>query len=69
MSTQLKATFFSVSSPEGRRLKDAFMEMSGEYNLSAEVVERGTQADLKRCAPIARKARPFRTLRMTSSLR
>jgi hypothetical protein len=48
MSTQLKTTFFGVSNPEGRRLKDAFLEMSREYNLSVRVIEGGTQADLNR---------------------
>jgi len=49
MSEKLKATFFCVSNPEGRRLRDAFVGTLGPvYDLATEVVEGATQADLNR---------------------
>ncbi|MGB8509544.1 MAG: hypothetical protein WCD76_14250 [Pyrinomonadaceae bacterium] len=51
MSAQLSTTFFSVANPEGRALRDAFMEtLSREFNLAADPVEGAGQADVyQRC--------------------
>jgi len=46
MTTQLKISFIAVSNPEGRRLKEMFLEtFSREFALNIQVLERATQLE------------------------
>src|SRR6185503_9536709 len=49
MSTQLKISFFTVGNPEGRRLKEMFLEsISREFDLNVQFVEGGTQLEVNK---------------------
>jgi len=47
MTTQSKISFFTVGNPEGRRLKEMFLEtISREFDLNVQFVEGGTQLEV-----------------------